>query len=76
MEELLKKMEVQAKKDVAALLKNQVALAYDVAVDEAAKKLKEVIPGQIDDAVIALVIPALAPLLKGELVKQIEKLEA
>lgn len=76
MEELLKQMEAQAKKDVAALLKNQVALAFEVAVAQGASKLKEAIKGPVDDAVIDLILPAIVPVLKAELVKAIEQLEA
>ena len=76
MEELLKQMEAQAKKDLAMMLKNQIEIAYDAAVKEAAGKVKEAIPGQVDDVIIDMVVPAIAPLIKQELVKVIEKLEA
>jgi hypothetical protein len=76
MEELLKQMEVQAKKDLALALKNQIEIAYDAAVKEAAGKVKEAIPGQVDDVIIDMIVPAIAPLIKQELVKVIEKLEA
>ena len=75
MEELLKQMEAQAKKDVAALLKNQVELAFEVAVAHAAEEIKAKIPGQIDDAVISLIVPVVVPVIKAELVKAIEQLE-
>lgn len=76
MEEVLKQMEVQAKKDVAVLLKNQVAIGFEAALKEAAEKLKEVIPGDIDNAVIDMFAPKLAELLKEALLAQIAKLEA
>lgn len=76
MEELLKQMEVQAKKDLALALKNQIEIAYDAAVKEAAGKVKEAIPGQVDDVIIDMIVPAIAPLIKQELIKVIEKLEA
>lgn len=76
MEELLKQMEAQAKKDLALALKNQIAIAYDVAVKEATGKVKEAIPGQVDDVIIDMVVPAITPLIKQELIKVIEKLEA
>lgn len=75
MEELLKQMEAQAKKDVALLLKNQVALAFDKAVAVGAEKIKVSISGPIDDAIIDLVVPVLTPVLKAELLKLIEELE-
>ena len=75
MEELLKQMEVQAKKDLAALLKNQLDLAFEVATKVAAEKLKAAIPGQVDDAIIDMVVPALSPIVKAELLKAIAELE-
>lgn len=75
MEELLKKMEAQAKKDVAALLKNQIELAFEAAVLHAAEEVKAKIPGTVDDAIISIVVPVVVPVIKAELLKQIEKLE-
>lgn len=76
MEELLKQMEAQAKKDVAALLKNQIGLAFEAAALIGAGKLKEAIPGEIDDAVINMVAPELIKLIKAEMLAQVAKLEA
>lgn len=76
MEELLKQMEAQAKKDVALLLKNQVALAFDKAVEAGANEIKAKIPGNIDDAILALVVPVITPVIKEELLKLISKIEA
>lgn len=76
MEELLKQMEVQAKKDVALLLKNQIALAFDAAINAGAEEIKKSVPGTIDDAIISLILPVITPVIKAELIKAIEKLEA
>ncbi len=76
MDELLKQMEVQAKKDVAALLKNQIGIGFEAGVKVAADKLKELIPGQVDDAVIDMIAPKFAELMKEQLLLQIAKLEA
>ena len=76
MEELLKQMEVQAKKDVALLLKNQIAIAFDKAVEAGADEIKKAIPGQIDDAIIAMIVPVITPVIKEELLKLIGKIEA
>ena len=75
-EELLQAAKVQALKDLEVLLKNQVGVVYDGAIQLAAQKLKEAIPGQVDDAVIDVVVAALSPVLKEQLLLQIEKVSA
>jgi hypothetical protein len=67
----------------AALLKHAeifaegiVADLYDPALDAAKEALKKAIPGQVDDAVIELVIGSLKPIFKAELLKQVEKISA
>jgi hypothetical protein len=74
--DLMAKMKEQALKDVETLLKNQVEVAYDEAIELASKELAEKIPGQVDDAVINMVVAALAPTLKAKLLEQIEKVAA
>ena len=74
--QLLESMKQQALKDIEALLKNQVGIAYDQAVELAAQKLKDAIPGQADDAIIAVVVAAMKPVLKELLLEQIEKVAA
>lgn len=76
MEELLKQMEAQAKKDVALLLKNQIAIAFDKAVAVGAEKIKVSISGPIDDAIIDMIVPVITPVIKEELLKLIGKIEA
>lgn len=74
--ELLEGMKVQALKDLEVLLKNQVGVAFDAAIELAASKLKEAIPGEIDDAIIVMVVASLKPVLKEQLLAQIEKISA
>ena len=74
--ELLEGMKVQALKDLEVLLKNQVGVAFDAAIELAAGKLKEAIPGEIDDAIIVMVVASLKPVLKEQLLAQIEKISA
>lgn len=74
--ELIETMKAQALKDIEALLKNQLAVAYDPAVAVVADKLKGFFPGQIDDAAIDIIFNAIKPLLKEELLKQVEKVSA
>lgn len=64
----------QAKQDLKAMVLNQVALAFDPAMQLAADKLKVAIPGQVDDAVIDVVMASLLPIGHKELVAQVEKL--
>lgn len=49
---------------------------YDDAIEAAKEALKKTIPGQVDDAIIELVIASLKPVFKAELMKQIEKISA
>lgn len=72
--QLLEASKVQALKDIEVLLKNQVAVAYDAAIGLAASKVKTAIPGQVDDMIIDLVIASLGPVLKEQLLAQIEKI--
>ena len=74
--QLLESMKVQALKDVEVLLKNQVGVAFDEAIELAAGKLKTAIPGEVDDAIIAMVVASLKPVLKEQLLAQIEKISA
>ena len=74
--QLLEGMKAQALKDLEVLLKNQVSVAFDQAIELAAGKLKEAIPGDIDDAIIAMVVGSLKPVLKEQLLAQIEKISA
>ena len=46
------------------------------AIELAAQKLKDAIPGQADDAIIAVVVAAMKPVLKELLLEQIEKVAA
>ena len=74
--QLLEASKVQALKDLEVLLKNQVGVAFDAAIELAAGKLKEAIPGEIDDTIIAMVVTSLKPVLKEQLLTQIEKISA
>ena len=74
--QLLDSMKVQALKDIEVLLKNQVGVAFDAAIELAGDKLKTAIPGEIDDAIIAMVVASLKPVLKEQLLAQIEKIAA
>ena len=47
---------------------------YDPAMALAKEKLKQVIPGQVDDVVIDLIVSNLGPVLKEEILKQVDKL--
>lgn len=73
---IVEKMKAQGLKDLEVLLKNQVTVAYDEAIELAAGKLKDVIPGEIDDAIITMVVASLKPVLKEMLLAQIEKVAA
>lgn len=75
-QQLVENMKQQALKDLEVLLKNQVGVAYDEAIELAAQKLKDAIPGQADDAIIAVVVAAMKPVLKELLLEQIEKVAA
>lgn len=74
--QLLEASKVQALKDLEVLLKNQVGVAFDAAIELAAGKLKEAIKGPVDDAVIDMIVAALSPVLKEQLLAQIEKISA
>ena len=75
-QELITKMKEQALKDIETLLKNQVGVAYDEAIELASAKLKAAIPGEVDDVIINMVVSSLKPLLKDLLLAQIEKVAA
>lgn len=47
---------------------------YEPALKEAVAKVKAAIPGQVDDVVLDLIVANLGPVLKAELLKQVEKL--
>lgn len=49
---------------------------YDPAFDSAKDGLKKAIPGQADDALIELILGTLKPIMKQELLAQVEKLSA
>lgn len=57
---------------VEVKLKELVEKELDGQVDKALSYLKELIPGQIDDALIGQVSPALKAFLKAELLKQVD----
>jgi len=76
MEPVLEQMKAQALKDLEVLLKNQVAVAYDSAAEVMKAKLKEIIPGTVDDAVIEMIAAPMLPALKALLLEQIEKISA
>lgn len=72
-QELVEAMKVQAIKDGKALVKNQIELAYDPAVELAVAKLSAAIPGQMDDVILNLVKANVAPILKASILEVIEK---
>ncbi len=76
LQELKEKALAQLKVDGVVLLENQVKMLVEPAMDLALGKLKAVIPGQIDDAVIDMVAPMLIKLIKEEIEKGLEKLKA
>lgn len=49
---------------------------YGPAFDAAIEALKKAIPGQVDDAILALIGANLKPIFKQEIMKQIEKISA
>lgn len=72
-QEILDKAKAQALKDLQVLLKNQLDLSFDAAAALAIAKLKEAIPGQVDDMVIDVVAPKLIEILKELAAAQIAK---
>lgn len=75
-QQLLEAMKEQGLKDLKVLVKNQVAIAYDPAVAIAVEKAKALIPGNWDDAFIDIIVKTAGPILKEELMKALEKLDA
>jgi hypothetical protein len=76
MEELAKKAKAVALKHIEEMVKEQIELVFDDAVELAAGKLKEAIPGQADDVVINLIVSALKAPLKAALLEQAGKIYA
>lgn len=72
MEEMKSVEEVKAGAELG--LEAFVEKAYEPVVDELLKKLAEVIPGKIDDAVIDMAGPSLKIAAKAALLAQIEKI--
>jgi len=71
--ELVEAMKAQAVKDGKSAAVNQIELAYDPAVELAVAKLKEAIPGQMDDIILDLVKVNVAPIIKASLLEMIAK---
>lgn len=73
-EEIGKTALEQLKADAKTLVKNQIAVGCDAALDEAFAKLKAAIPGSIDDSIIEMVAPKLKELAKAELLALADKI--
>jgi hypothetical protein len=65
-----------ALKHIEELAKEQVELFFDDALDLAVEELKKAIPGKIDDAVLALIIPAIKEPLKKAILQTLDKIYA
>jgi hypothetical protein len=72
--ELQEKLKNVLLKNAEQLAKDVIEVGYDDAVELAKAKLKEAIPGTVDDAVIEMVAAALVPALKTALLEQIQKI--
>lgn len=63
---------------ILELIETQVQAAVmsqsDVVMNSVLNKLKEVIPGQIDDALIEAAKPQILPIVKAELLKLADKI--
>lgn len=66
--------EKSVKKHGELFLEGVIGDIYDPALTAAAEKLKALIPGQIDDAVINLLVSQFGPLLKQELLAKVEEI--
>lgn len=73
-EALLESMKEQALKDVKVLIKNQIAIGYDPALEILTIKGKDLLPGEFADSIIDVIAKTAGPIIKDEIVKFLEKL--
>jgi len=76
MSELVNTVKGSVAKHGEVMVKAVIEDCYDLSINEAKEALKKLIPGQVDDMVIELVISTFAPALKTALLEQVEKISA
>lgn len=74
MSELSETVKSSVAKHGEVMVKAVIEDCYDPAVLEAKEALKKLIPGQVDDMVIELVVTTFAPALKSALLTQADKI--
>ena len=61
---------------ISERINSQKKIASTEAIFFCNDEIKKAIPGTIDDAIIAMIVPVITPVIKEELLKLIGKIEA
>lgn len=74
MEEVKNEMVEQAKAITEVALEQVIEATYDKSFELIVEEIKKAIPGQVDDAVLAVIAPAIKPKVKELVLAQVEKI--